>query len=274
MLERPVVNTGLKTEDTIALARAKHQMENISGVMRTLNKIGSTIEFGLSKLPESKQAWLNAQVHKALMFVLKSNLKTMKKGQEFRKPSDNTYRALVTTSGVLGGVFGPAAFAADLTIATKFMMRSIIDIARSEGEDIYDPETQLSCLEVFALGGRSPDDDGLETGYYATRLALNAGIRQAADFVAKNGISEIGKLLISSTNPLVKVVAIIASRFSVQVSEKFMAQAVPVAGAVGGGTVNFVFIQHFQKMARAHFVIRRLERSYGFETVKKAYELV
>jgi hypothetical protein len=33
------------------------------------------------------------------------------------------------------------------------MLRSIADIARSEGEDLSDPEAALSCVEVFALGG-------------------------------------------------------------------------------------------------------------------------
>ena len=30
------------------------------------------------------------------------------------------------------------------------MLRSIADIARSEGEDLSDPESALSCVQVFA----------------------------------------------------------------------------------------------------------------------------
>ncbi|MFY9830342.1 MAG: EcsC family protein, partial [Rhodoplanes sp.] len=62
------------------------------------------------------------------------------------------------------------------------------------------------------------------------------------------------------------------SRFGVVVSERFAASAVPVLGAVGGATVNFVFMNHFQRVAHGHFTIRRLERMYGPATVRRHYE--
>jgi hypothetical protein len=46
---------------------------------------------------------------------------------------------------------------------------------------------------------------------------------------------------------------------------------VPVVGAVGGATVNLLFIKHFQDIAWAHFTMRRLEREYGRELVECAY---
>ena len=62
-----------------------------------------------------------------------------------------------------------------------------------------------------------------------------------------------------------------ASRFSIVVSEKAAAQAVPVIGALGGALINSVFIGHFQDVARGHFVIRRLERKYGAALVRNVY---
>jgi len=41
----------------------------------------------------------------------------------------------------------------ELPISTAMMLRSIADIAHSQGEDLEDMEARLSCLEVFALGG-------------------------------------------------------------------------------------------------------------------------
>jgi hypothetical protein len=49
------------------------------------------------------------------------------------------------------------------------------------------------------------------------------------------------------------------------------AQAVPVIGALGGATINLLFVDHFQDVARGHFIIRRLEREYGKEEVQKEY---
>jgi hypothetical protein len=36
----------------------------------------------------------------------------------------------------------------------------------------------------------------------------------------------------------------VASRFGVVLSQKFAAQALPVVGALGGASVNYVFIEH------------------------------
>ena len=46
----------------------------------------------------------------------------------------------------------------------------------------------------------------------------------------------------------------------------------PIVGAVGGGAINLVFIDHFQEVAHGHFTIRRLERNYGRDFVREEYE--
>ena len=46
-----------------------------------------------------------------------------------------------------------------------------------------------------------------------------------------------------------------------------------VVGAAGGALINTLFIDHFQDMARGHFVVRRLERVYGTDAVRAAYEI-
>jgi len=46
---------------------------------------------------------------------------------------------------------------------------------------------------------------------------------------------------------------------------------VPIIGAAGGAFVNFLFISHYQKMAKGHFTIRRLERLYSPEQIESCY---
>jgi hypothetical protein len=58
------------------------------------------------------------------------------------------------------------------------------------------------------------------------------------------------------------------------VSQKIAAQAIPVVGALGGAAVNLAFAQHFQTLARGHFIVRRLERTYGQAAVRAAYERI
>jgi len=45
-----------------------------------------------------------------------------------------------------------------------------------------------------------------------------------------------------------------------------------VLGALGGATVNVIFMNHFQSVAQGHFAIRRLEREFGPALVRRLYE--
>jgi hypothetical protein len=267
----------ISPEDLALIRSAKEDLEQLSTLMRGFNALGNKIERGLQAIPLKQQEWIQQQVNKALMLAVRSNLATMEKGKPFKKPSTKTYKALVTSTGMASGAFGSttgigtAIFASELVISTQFMMRSILDVARAEGEDLSSYDTQLAAMQVFALGSTTQKSEGMETSYYTSRLALDAALKGATSFMTKNGMQGVSKLLSASSNPLIKLLGIIAGRFSVKVSEKFIAQAIPVAGAVGGGSVNFLFINHFQTMAKAHFSIRRLERQYGKELVMETY---
>jgi hypothetical protein len=156
----------------------------------------------------------------------------------------------------------------ELPISTTIMLRSIADIARSEGETISEIGCKMACLEVFALGGPSKSDDASESGYFAVRTALARSVTKAAEYIAEKGLAEEGAPV------LVRLIIKIAERFSIQVSEKAAAQAIPAIGAAGGALINTLFIDHFQDMARGHFIVRRLERKYGKEIVEATYKTV
>ena len=55
-------------------------------------------------------------------------------------------------------------------------------------------------------------------------------------------------------------------------SEKLAAQAAPILGAIGGAAVNAAFADHFQTLARGHFIVRRLERQHGARVVAFEYQ--
>lgn len=63
----------------------------------------------------------------------------------------------------------------------------------------------------------------------------------------------------------------ILPRFGLVVFDKVAAGAVPILGAVGGATVNVIFMDHFQRIARGHFTQRRLERGQGAADVRRDY---
>jgi hypothetical protein len=181
-------------------------------------------------------------------------------------PSNWWHKLAVGTTGAAGGAFGLAALTIELPVSTTIILRSIADIARSQGENLKMPEARLECVQVLALGGTSKSDDGSETGYFAARAVMAKAVSDAVQHLAKNGLSQKG------APAIVRLIAVIASRFSIVVSEKAAAQAVPVLGAFGGAVINTLFIDHFQDMGKGHFIVRRLERAHGPEEVKRIYK--
>lgn len=226
--------------------------------------LGSSIEKGFQFLPAS----LNAQVGKitqaALSKAIHAAVFTMRDNPG-KRASNASHKLAVAATGGISGLFGLVALMIELPISTTIMLRSIADVARSEGERVSDIESKIACLEVFALGGPRRSDDASESGYFIVRAALAQSVAKAAKYIAEKGLAR------ESAPVIVRLITQIAERFSIRVSTKTAAQAVPAIGAIGGALINWIFIKHFQKTARGHFIIRRLERKYGEETVKKAY---
>src|SRR6266851_9951634 len=161
-----------------------------------------------------------------------------------------------------------AALAVELPVTTTIMLRAIAAIARDEGEDLADPRTGLACLEVFALGASAPNRELPESEYYAVRALLARGVVEVADFALDKGAVR------ESAPAVVRFLAQIAARFGIVVSQKVMAQAVAVVGAVGGAALNLAFAEHFQDLARGHFTVRRLERAYGVDIARSEYDRI
>lgn len=154
-------------------------------------------------------------------------------------------RPLVILSGAVGGFIGLPGFLPDATVTSLAIMREIARVAKEEGEDLTHEQTRASCLEVFAL---TPGFDGqtkTELNYFSARLMLQG-------------------------RPLAVLFTEVASRYGLSLSQKFTLQAMPVLGAVGGASLNSAFLQHYRSIAKAHFTIRRLERTYGSASVQAA----
>ncbi len=251
--------------DFADLKYAKILLENPSLAAKISNILGIIIEKGIKYLPAKWNDLVQNATKKSLEKALNFAVKTMD-GRTKPPSSNRTHKILVAATGACGGSFGLPTLAIELPVTTTIMLRSIADIARSEGEQINMLETKLECLNVFALGGPSKNDDGTETGYFAVRAALAHAVSDAAKYIAEKGLAQ------ESAPALVKFIAVVAARFGIVVSEKVAAQAIPLIGALGGLLINTVFLDHFQDMARGHFTIRRLEKFYGKELVRREYD--
>ncbi len=246
------------------LKRAKALLENPGIAAKLTHLIGIPIEKGFKMLPDNWHAKIGEITQAALTRAVHAAVFTMK-NLPGEASSNVWHKIAVAATGGFGGFFGLPAMSMELPVSTTIMLRSIADIARSEQEDIATDAAKLACIEVFALGGPTAKDNASESGYFAVRGALAQSVTKAAEYIAEKGMVEEG------SPALVRLIIQVAQRFSIQVSEKAAAQAIPAIGAAGGSIINTLFIDHFQDMARGHFIVRRLERKYGAEMVATTY---
>jgi hypothetical protein len=244
---------------------AKNILENPSLAAKISDVVGTPIEKGFEMLPGKWNEVVNNATRKSIETALDVALWTMDYSKP-ESPSNWWHKLAVGTTGAAGGAFGLPALAIELPVSTTIMLRSIADIARSKGEDLRRPDAKLQCVQVLALGGKSKSDDATETGYFTTRAAMAKAVSEAAVHLAKKGLSQKG------APAIIRLITQVASRFSIVVSEKAAAQAVPVVGAFGGAVINTLFINHFQDMGKGHFMVRRLERLHTPEEIRRIYE--
>jgi hypothetical protein len=139
----------MREEDLQALRTAIATLEHPGLAARLAEIAGKPIELVGRALPETASKAVATATSKALDAALSVALRTIQ--NEPKAASSLLHRALAATSGAVGGSFGLAALPIELPISTSIMLRSIGGVARSEGEDLTDPETALNCLQVFAL---------------------------------------------------------------------------------------------------------------------------
>ncbi|MGF6273128.1 hypothetical protein ABIB38_001486 [Massilia sp. UYP11] len=257
----------MNAEHLAELHEAKRLLENPGLAARISNLVGSPIESAIGRLPAAWQKRVGGATEHALQYAMTGALSTL--------PEDGTriayprlHKLAAGVSGGVGGVFGLPGLLVDLPLSTVIMLRSIAEIARANGERPQDVETRLECLRVLAMGGPGGADDAAESGYFTVRIALARAVSEAAQALATRSVNA------ATTPALLRLIAAVAARFQVQVTQKAAAMLVPALGAVGGATINLLFVDHFQNMSRGHFVVRRLERLYGEEDVRRQYEAI
>ena len=264
----PLPDPATRGLDPAALEELRHArslLETPGIAAQLANAVGAPLEYVVTRrLPKAVTRLVNGLVRKAMEQSLRAAVASLR-GNAAPAPRTRVHTAAAAASGAIGGAFGLAGLAVELPVTTTLILRSIAEIARAQGEPLDDPATTFACFEVLTMGGRADSDDGAESGYFAARAVLAQQVAAAAEYVAVHGLVGKGGPLI------VQVLSAVAARFSVNVSQKLALQAVPLVGAATGAALNTLFMRHFQAMARGHFTVRRLERTYGAGPVRAAY---
>ncbi len=259
----------LDAQELADLRRARDLLQSPGAAIRFANLLGSPIEKGFQLLPAGAHRVVHRATQAALKRALGLALHSLSDGAADEKtdpPDNRLHKFLAGASGAVGGAFGLGALVIELPVSTTLILRSIAQIAGSQGHDLRSLETRLACLEVFALGGQTTTDNAAETSYWAVRAAL-------AKVVSEAVTSAASRRMLTETAPVaVKLISTIAARFGVVVSEQVAAKAVPILGAAAGAAINVVFMDHFQHMAEGHFILKRLEQRHGTRAIRRLYE--
>ena len=261
------------------IAEAASFLENPSLVLKLTKVLGKPIDFLQQQLPGKAQVYLTNSVEKSLNTALKMAISTIKSAPKDMqdwgqlshrsKVAGRAHTAGVAATGALGGFFGLASLPLELPVSTTMILRGISRVAAEWGQDVRDPAVQLQCVYVFSLGISKSDED---SSYLSSRIAFSKVMREAAVFISQYTARELFSAIEKGTATVfTRFIAQVAARFEVAVTEKLIASAIPVAGAIGGAAINAAFCDYYVSASRYHFGLLHLEKTHGTTTVQKAF---
>jgi hypothetical protein len=235
----PVASTADLAAEIAPLAR-RYKRAN-GPVIRLVNRLGGTLEHQLSALPDS----LRNQLEKLTAQALEASY-----GIASRAPDLGTRAPMMAAvaAGAAGGAGGLATAVAELPVTVTLFLNTIRSVAREAGLDPDEDWVRAECLQVFAAGSPLAQDDGVNTSFLASRLALTGSTAQ-------------------------NLIRTIAPRLAAVLGQKLAAQAVPVIGAVSGAALNAAFLSYYREIARVRFELVKLGRVHGAEAVEAEFRL-
>jgi hypothetical protein len=210
-------------------------------VIRLVNRLGTTLESQLSGLPDS----VRSQIERVTAQALATSY-----GLAARAPDLGARGPLaaVITTGAAGGFGGLPTAIAELPVTVTLFLNAIRAEARAAGLNPDEDWVRAECLQVFAAGSPLADDDGVNTSFIASRIALTGSAVQ-------------------------NLIAAIAPRLAAVLGQKLAAQAVPVLGAISGAAMNAAFLSYYREIARVRFALLNLARIHGAEAVEAEFRV-
>jgi len=235
----PVASTADLAAEIAPLAR-RYKRAN-GPVIRLVNRLGGTLEHQLSALPQG----VRNQLEKLTAQALEASY-----GIASRAPDIGTRAPMMAAvaAGAAGGAGGLATAVAELPVTVTLFLNTIRSVAREAGLDPDEDWVRAECLQVFAAGSPLAQDDGINTSFLASRLALTGSTAQ-------------------------NLIRTIAPRLAAVLGQKLAAQAVPVIGAVSGAALNAAFLSYYREIARVRFALVQLGKVHGAEAVEAEFRL-
>lgn len=210
-------------------------------VIRLISRLGGSLENQLSTLPDG----VRSQIERLTAQALETSYGLASRGPDL---GQRTPMVVAMAAGAAGGAGGLATSLAELPVTVTLFLNTIRSVAREAGLDPDEDWVRAECLQVFAAGSPLAQDDGVNTSFIASRLALSGSAMQS--------------LIIS-----------IAPKLAAVLGQKLAAQAVPILGAVSGAALNAAFLSYYREVARVRFELVKLGRLHGSEAVEAEFRI-
>lgn len=210
-------------------------------VIRLVNRLGGTLEGQLSALPDG----VRTQIERLTAQALEASYGIASRGPDLGQRAPMV--AAIAT-GAAGGAGGLATSIAELPVTVTLFLNTIRSVARDAGLDPDEDWVREECLQVFAAGSPLAQDDGVNTSFVASRLALSGSAVQS-------------------------LITTIAPKLAAVLGQKLAAQAVPILGAVSGAALNAAFLSYYREIARVRFELVKLGRIHGADAVEAEFRI-
>ncbi len=162
---------------------------------------------------------------------------------------DSKYVGLATVEGAATGVAGAAGIVPDLVALVSINLRAAGEYATYCGFDVMSGDERLFALELL--------DKVAQPSNKRKEVTLSPAMRTASRVARKQSMEVMEQVGVGSA------VEAVARRLGIHLTEKKLAQMVPVTGAFIGGSLNYLYTT--KVCQTAHFLYRErfLEVKYG-----------
>jgi hypothetical protein len=160
----------------------------------------------------------------------------------------------------------PSLMLADVTTSMTLLSRHTCRIATTYGFSSKNPENLPHIIAAMA-----PPTETSDEGYLAMKTAVVTSIRESSHFMSRTAGMVIDRHLLEREAPqMVRLIAFVADRLGVVVTEKELGLLIPIAGALVNSSINLSFQQIGHRTAQDYFRRLILEDRYGEDLVAYA----
>jgi len=162
----------------------------------------------------------------------------------------------------------PSLILTDVTSSMTLLSRHTCRLATAYGFSSKKLENLPHLMAAMA-----PQTEGSDEGYLALKTAVVTSIRESGHFISRTAGMVLDRQLLEREAPqMIRLIAYVADRLGIVITQKELGVLVPVAGAVLNSSINVAFKQVGHQTAKDYFRRVLLEDRYGEELVTYAVQ--